>query len=192
MGHIYDREFITGDVPITKQEVRAVSISKLRLDDNSILVDVGAGTGSIAVEASTYIRDGKVYAVEKEAKACDLIKKNIEKFHCSNLTLIEGRAPEMIPEIKYNRMFIGGSTGSLREILLHFLKNAEKNGIIVLNAIALETLNSALSLLKELNFAEIEVCNVAVSRGRKVGGYTMMYGENPIFIISAKKGEGDE
>lgn len=192
MGHIYDREFITGEVPITKQEIRAVSIAKLRLNKDSILIDVGAGTGSIAVEASTYIENGKVYAIEKEKKACELIEKNIEKFSCNNLILIEGRAPEMIPNISYDRMFIGGSTGSMREIFLHFLKNSKKDGIIVINAIALETMNSALTLLKELKFSEIEVCNVAVSRGRKIAGYTMMYGENPIFIISAKRGEGDE
>ncbi|MGL4980453.1 MAG: bifunctional cobalt-precorrin-7 (C(5))-methyltransferase/cobalt-precorrin-6B (C(15))-methyltransferase, partial [Fusobacteriaceae bacterium] len=117
------------------------------------------------------------------------IGKNIEKFNCNNLTLIEGRAPEMIPNISYDRMFIGGSTGSMKDVLLHFLKNAKVGGIVVINAIALETMSQVLSLLKELNFSEIEVCNVAVSRGRKVAGYTMMYGENPIFIISAQKGD---
>lgn len=192
MGHIYDREFITGDVPMTKQEVRAVSISKLQLEENSVLIDVGAGTGSVAVEASTYLRRGKVFAVEKEEKGYTLIRKNREKFQCENLVIIKGRAPEAIPSIPYDRMFIGGSTGSLQEILLHFLKYSKAGGIVVINAIALETMNSALSCLKELNFEQIELCNITVGRGKKVGNYTMMYGENPIFIISARKGEEDE
>lgn len=189
MGHICDREFIIGNVPITKQEVRAVSIAKLQLQSSSILIDVGAGTGSISVEASTYLKEGTVYAVEKEEKGIALIKDNSSKFSCQNLIAIHGRAPEAIPEIEYDRMFIGGSTGSMEKILLHFLKHSKKDSIIVINAIALETMNSALTLLEELKFQNIEICNVAVSRGKKVGKYTMMYGENPIYVISAKKGE---
>ncbi len=192
MGHIYDKDFIVGAVPLTKQEVRAVSISKLDLKDDTILIDVGAGTGSIGIEGSTYIKTGKVYAIEKESKGCELIRANKEKFSCDNLVVVEGRAPENIPKIAYDRMFIGGSTGSLKDILEHFIEYSSTHAKLVINIIALETLSEATTYLKELKFKDIEICNISVGRGRKVGSYTMMYGENPIYIITAMKGDSNE
>lgn len=189
MGHIYDNEFIQKELPMTKQEIRAISVAKLQLEDDSILIDVGAGTGSIGIESATYLRNGKVFAIEKEEKGIETLKENIKKFNLDNIEVIVGRAPEVIPQINYNRMFIGGSTGSMRNILEHFMKYANIDGRIVINSITLETLSESTKLLKELNFKNIEVVNISVSRGKKVGPYTMMYGENPIFIVTANKEE---
>ena len=189
MGHIYDKEFIQKELPMTKQEIRAISIAKLQLQDNSILIDVGAGTGSIGIEAATYLRNGNVFAIEKEEKGIETLKENINRFRLNNIEVIVGRAPESIPTIQYDRMFVGGSTGSMRSILEHFIKYSKKDSRIVINAITLETLSDATKLLKELNFKNIEVVNVVVSRGKSIGPYTMMYGENPIYIITADKEE---
>lgn len=189
MGHIYDNEFIQKELPMTKQEIRAISVAKLQLEDDSILIDVGAGTGTIGIESATYLRNGKVFAIEKEEKGIETLKENIKKFNLDNIEVIVGRAPEVIPEISYNRMFIGGSTGSMKNILEHFMKYANTDGRIVINSITLETLSESTKLLKELNFKNIEVVNISVSRGKKVGPYTMMYGENPIFIVTANKEE---
>lgn len=189
MGHIYDKEFVQKELPMTKQEIRAISIAKLQLQDDSILVDVGAGTGSIGIEAATYLRNGNVFAIEKEEKGIETLKENINRFKLDNIEVIVGRAPEAIPTIQYDRMFIGGSTGSMRNILEHFLKYSKGNSRVVINAITLETLADATKLLKDLNFKNIEVVNVVVSRGKSIGPYTMMYGENPIYIITADKEE---
>ncbi len=189
MGHIYDKEFVQKELPMTKQEIRAISIAKLQLQDDSILVDVGAGTGSIGIEAATYLRNGNVFAIEKEEKGIETLKENINRFKLDNIEVIVGRAPEAIPTIQYDRMFIGGSTGSMRNILEHFLKYSKDNSRVVINAITLETLADATKLLKELSFKNIEVVNVVVSRGKSIGPYTMMYGENPIYIITADKEE---
>ncbi|MCX3066493.1 MAG: precorrin-6Y C5,15-methyltransferase (decarboxylating) subunit CbiT [Cetobacterium sp.] len=189
MGHIYDKEFVQKELPMTKQEIRAISIAKLQLQDDSILVDVGAGTGSIGIEAATYLRNGNVFAIEKEEKGIETLKENINRFKLDNIEVIVGRAPEAIPTIQYDRMFIGGSTGSMRNILEHFLKYSKDNSRVVINAITLETLADATKLLKDLNFKNIEVVNVVVSRGKSIGPYTMMYGENPIYIITADKEE---
>ena len=189
MGHIYDKEFIQRELPMTKQEIRAISVAKLQLQDNSILIDVGAGTGTIGIEAATYLRNGKVFAIEKEEKGIETLKENIQKFRLDNIEVLVGRAPEVIPNIEYDRMFIGGSTGSMKSILEHFLKYSKSDARIVINAITLETLADATKLLKELNFKNIEVVNVIVSRGKNIGPYTMMYGENPIYIITANKEE---
>lgn len=189
MGHIYDKEFIQRELPMTKQEIRAISVAKLQLKDDSILIDVGAGTGTIGIEAATYLRNGKVFAIEKEEKGIETLKENIQKFRLDNIEVLVGRAPAIIPNIEYDRMFIGGSTGSMKSILEHFLKYSKTDARIVINAITLETLGDATKLLKELNFKNIEVVNVVVSRGKSIGPYTMMYGENPIYIITANKEE---
>lgn len=185
--HIYDKDFVQGELPMTKQEVRAVTVAKLQLKPNSILIDVGAGTGTIGIECATYISNGKVIGIEKEEKGLETIKENIKKFNLTNYELIHGRAPEAIPNITYDRMFIGGSTGSMKNILEHFIKYSTVDARLVINTITLESLNDTMSLLKEYGFKDIEVVNMMVSRGKKIGPYTMMYGENPIYIITVDK-----
>lgn len=187
--HIYDKEFIQGELPMTKQEVRAVSIAKLQLNEDSVLIDVGAGTGTIGIEAATYIKEGRVIAIEKEEKGLEVIRENVKKFNLENYFLIHGRAPEDIPDITYDRMFVGGSTGGMKDIVGHFLKHSKNGGRLVINAITLETMSSAMEILKEAGFKNIEVVNMSVARGKKVGPYTMMYGENPIYIITVVKEE---
>ena len=104
--HIYDKEFTQTELPMTKQEIRAVSIAKLMLKPNSILIDVGAGTGTIGIEAATYMPQGKVYAIEKEEKGLDTIKLNAEKFNLDNFELIHGKAPDAIPNIAYDKCLL--------------------------------------------------------------------------------------
>jgi len=166
--HIYDKEFTQTELPMTKQEIRAISVAKLMLKPNSILIDVGAGTGTIGIEAATYMPQGKVYAIE-------------------NFELIHGKAPDAIPNIAYDRMFIGGSTGGLEEIINHFLTYAKDEAILVINCITLETQSKSLEILKEKGFKDIEVITVTVGRAKRVGPYTMMFGENPICIIKVIK-----
>ena len=185
--HIYDKEFTQIELPMTKQEIRAVSIAKLMLEPDSVLIDVGAGTGTIGIEAATYMPQGKVYAIEKEGKGLNTIKLNAEKFNLTNFELIHGKAPDAIPDITYDRMFIGGSTGGIEEIINHFVTYAKDEAILVINCITLETQAKALEILKEKGFEDIEVVTVTVGRAKKVGPYTMMFGENPICIIKVVK-----
>ena len=185
--HIYDKEFTQIELPMTKQEIRAVSVAKLMLKPDSVLIDVGAGTGTIGIEAATYMPQGKVYAIEKEEKGLNTIKLNAEKFNLTNFELIHGKAPDVIPDIPYDRMFIGGSTGGIEEIINHFLTYAKDKAILVINCITLETQAKSLEILKKKGFEDIEVVTVTVGRAKKVGPYTMMYGENPICIIKVVK-----
>lgn len=189
MGHIADKDFIRGEVPMTKQEVRAVSVAKLNLFEDSVLIDVGAGTGSVGIEAATYLKKGKVFAVERKFEAVELIKQNIKKFGIKNLEIIHGTAPDDLSIKKFDRMFVGGSGGNLEEIIKYFIKYGDEKSIIVINAIALETLSKVQNIFEKYEIKNAEIVNISVSRGKKIGGYTMMYGENPIYIISGEKGE---
>ncbi|MEG1983827.1 MAG: precorrin-6y C5,15-methyltransferase (decarboxylating) subunit CbiE [Oscillospiraceae bacterium] len=186
-----DDEFVRGEVPMTKQEIRAAAMAKLRLRSTDTVYDIGAGTGSVSVEMALVCRMGRVYAIECNGDACELIERNKESFEVFNLNVIKGSAPEALLDLPApDAVFIGGTKGSMRENLELVLN---KNGAVrvVISAISLETLSSALSAVKELEMRDIEVVQIASSRTRAVGGHHMLMAQNPIFLISAN-GKGAE
>lgn len=181
---IADDRFVRGRVPMTKEEIRCISVSKLRLTRTSVLYDIGAGTGSVAIETALQISEGMVYAIEKNAEAVALIEENKRKFGADNLMVIQGMAPEAMEQLPApTHAFIGGTAGNLRGIMRQ-LFNKNPNIRFVINAITLETLSEMLQLLKEFKAAEAETLQVSVSKAREVGGYHMMQGQNPVYIIS--------
>lgn len=184
---IDDEDFIRGKVPMTKAEVREVSISKLKLTKDAICYDVGAGTGSIGIEIACQSPDIKVYAIEKNAEAVELIEQNKRKFRVDNLSVIEGLAPQALEELPApTHVFLGGTTGNLESIINTIWK---KNPTvrIVLNAIALETVAQAIAFEKQHPEMQSEVVQLQVSKARTLGDYHMMTGQNPIYIITWQK-----
>lgn len=187
---IPDTEFLREKVPMTKEEVRTVSLSKLHLEEDSVCYDVGAGTGSVSIEMASRAWNGKVYAIEKKALAVELLKKNREKFAVKNLEIIEGTAPEALENLEPpTHAFIGGSSGNM-ETILRLLLEKNPSVRIVINCIALETVSETLQCLKTLPVKEEEILQISVSKGKSVGNYHMMMGENPIYIISCTGGAG--
>lgn len=187
---IPDTEFLREKVPMTKEEVRTVSLSKLHLEEDSVCYDVGAGTGSVSIEMASRAWNGKVYAIEKKALAVELLKKNREKFAVENLEIIEGTAPEALENLEPpTHAFIGGSSGKMETILRLLLKK-NPSVRIVINCIALETVSETLQCLKTLPVKEEEILQISVSKGKSIGNYHMMMGENPIYIISCTGGAG--
>lgn len=182
---IPDQEFIRAQVPMTKEEVRTVSISKLRLTEHSVVYDIGAGTGSVSVEMARLVVGGKVYAIERKTEAADLIEQNRIKFGCDNLTVIRGLAPDALEDLEApTHVFIGGSAGNLKAILkLVLKKNPEVR--VVLNAITLETSSEMLECLKELPFEDAEIVTLNTARAKKAGPYHLMMAQNPVTVISA-------
>lgn len=187
---IPDTEFLREKVPMTKEEVRTVSLSKLHLEEDSVCYDVGAGTGSVSIEMASRAWNGKVYAIEKKALAVELLKKNREKFAVENLEIIEGTAPEALENLEPpTHAFIGGSSGKM-ETILRLLLEKNPSVRIVINCIALETVSETLQCMKTLPVKEEEILQISVSKGKSVGNYHMMMGENPIYIISCTGGAG--
>lgn len=186
---IPDKEFVRGEVPMTKEEIRAVVISKLRLKKDHIIYDLGAGSGSITVEAALKSSSGMVYAVEKKAEAVDLIKKNCNKFNLKNVKIIAKEATQSFAELPAaDRIFIGGSGGFLEEIITNSDKKLKKDGKIILTAITVNTLSTAVSQFEQLNY-NIDIINLAVTRTKKIRDYHMFKALNPIYIISTQKEE---
>lgn len=188
---IPDSKFIRDKVPMTKEEIRIISLSKLRIRQDSICYDIGAGTGSVSVEMALRASCGKVFAIEKKEKAFELLEKNKKNFAAENLSVIRGTAPEALEELPApDGVFIGGSSGNMRKILELLLK--KNPGVrIVINCIALETVTETLSCLKELAVTDTEIVQISVSKAKEIGPYHMMMGENPIYIISCT-GNGKE
>ena len=180
-----DEAFERGDVPMTKQEVRAAVLAKLAVRPGDILWDVGAGTGSVSVELALAAPRGRVYAVECRPEGCALIKANREKFRTRNLVLVEGLAPDALSDLPApDAVFIGGSRGSLAAIVDAALeKNPDAR--ICVSAIALESLSAAVAALTAKGRA-VQVSQLAVSRARAVGGLHLMMAQNPIYLITGE------
>ncbi len=172
---------------ITKNEVRAVTIHKLRLPQKGILWDIGAGSGSVSIEAARLCPELKVYAVEKSGEQLEHIKDNKGKFEISNIEIVRGEAPAVLQDLSVpDRVFIGGSGGNLEEIV----KAAGlqiSSGLVVINATTIETLNEAVQSLEKENFS-VDVCEVSISRSKTVAQKKHMRALNPIFIVTGEKG----
>ncbi|HDK7137652.1 TPA: precorrin-6Y C5,15-methyltransferase (decarboxylating) subunit CbiT [Clostridium botulinum] len=190
MRYIRDEEFIRGNCPMTKEDIRILSISKMNLEENSKVLDVGAGTGSVSIQAARICKKGRVFAIEKDEESLDIIKKNKEKFNCENIKIIEGDALKVEEIIKesFNSIFIGGSGGNLEEIISRYGDKLLDKGTMVLNFITINNLNAALETLKKLNY-KTECIQVSISKAR--GKSNMLIANNPIFIITAIKNGGD-
>ncbi|MCG8482072.1 MAG: precorrin-6Y C5,15-methyltransferase (decarboxylating) subunit CbiT [Clostridia bacterium] len=189
---ISDDHFIRGNIPMTKEEIRSIALGKLRIQKHHIVVDIGAGTGSVSIEAGFRAKNGNVYAIERKKEGIELIKKNIERFNIKNITVIEGTAPRAFDGVGdfVDRIFIGGSGGRLEDIITKSHKLLVNHGRMVMNFITIENLHTALDVLRGLNYNDIDVVHVNISKNKKIdASLTMMQAENPIYIVSTEKVE---
>lgn len=176
-----------GVVPMTKSEVRAVCLSKLRLPDNAVCWDIGAGTGSVSIEMALQAYRGQVYAVERREDAVALLEENRRRFGAENLTIVPGLAPEACRGLPSpTHAFIGGSSGNMREII-ELLLEKNPNVRIVATAISLESISELTSCIKEFNFTGTEVISLTVARDKQAGSYHLMTGQNPIYLFTMQK-----
>lgn len=187
---IPDEEFQRGDAPMTKSEVRSLSVAKLNLNRDSIAWDIGAGTGSVTIEMALAAADGEVYAIEKKPAAAALIEENARRFGTPNVEVHVGTAPGALTDLPApTHAFIGGSSGNMKEILqLLLAKNPQVR--VVINAITLETVAEANSCFKELGFTDVDITQIQAAKAKKVGPYEMMMGQNPVYIF-AGTGKGE-
>ena len=179
-----DEAFIRGQVPMTKSEVRSISLSKLRLAEDSIVYDIGAGTGSVSIEAARLACSGMVYAIEKKTEAVELIHRNMRHLKASNIQVIEGTAPDDMEDLPApTHAFLGGTSGNMMSILSLLLRKNPRVRIVI-NAIALETVGETLRVLKELGIDGADITCVNISKAKAVGSYHLMMGQNPVYVIA--------
>ncbi|MHA7733541.1 precorrin-6Y C5,15-methyltransferase (decarboxylating) subunit CbiT [Nitrosopumilus sp. S6] len=187
---IPDEEFErTEKVPITKEEVRTIQISKARLNPGQTVYDIGCGSGSISVESALQVESsGKVFAIDYDQNAVDLTKKNLQKFELSNVSVILGNAKEKISDLEEaDAIFVGGTGGDTKEIVELSEKKLKSGGRIVIGIILIETLYSVIQVMDKLQFKDVDITQVTISKSRKTTTGTMMLARNPVTIISATK-----
>jgi precorrin-6Y C5,15-methyltransferase (decarboxylating) len=186
---IDDDEFATAKKLITKQEVRAVTLGKLKLQDDLVMWDIGAGSGSVSIEASNLMPNGKIYALEKNPQYLAFVRENLKKFAARNVVLIEAFAPEGLEDLPDpDRVFIGGSGGMLEEIIDAVDRRLKSEGVIVLNAVTLDTLTKAVEFLEDHGYS-VEVTCVNIAKTKGLTEFKMFEAHNPVYIITAAKGE---
>jgi len=184
---IEDDEFATSKKLITKQEVRAVTLAKLQLQDDLTVWDIGAGSGSVSIEASNLVPNGKIFALEKNGQCLGFLKDNLKKFVARNVKLIEAFAPEGLDELPDpDRVFIGGSGGMLEEIIDAVDRRLKTEGRVVINAVTLDTLTKAVEILEGHGYT-VEITCVNISRTKNLSDYKLFEAQNPVYIIAASK-----
>lgn len=185
---VADEAFARGGVPMTKREVRAAALSLLEVRRDDIVWDIGAGTGSVSVELALAASEGRVYAVERGEEACALLEANRRRFGAWNLAVVRGTAPEALRGLpKPDAVFVGGSKGHMAEIVASAFA-ANPDARLCVSAIALETLSAALESLTARGL-DAEVTQIGVSRTKAAGALHLLTANNPIFLITAKRGE---
>jgi len=179
----------TEKVPITKEEVRVIQISKAQLCPGQLVYDIGCGSGSITIEAAIQIESsGKVLAIDYDENAIKLTRKNLEKFDISNVELIFGNAKEKIIGLEpADVIFVGGTGGDTAEIVELCQDKLKSGGRIVIGIILIETLYAVLQILNKLQFDSVDITQVTISKSKKTSTGTMMLARNPVTIISASK-----
>jgi len=177
------------DVPITKEEVRVIQISKARLSSGQTVYDVGCGSGSISVEAAHQVgSSGKIFSIDIDPNAIELTKKNLAKFQISNVSVILGNATQKIDELPMaDAIFIGGTGGETADIIKLCESKLKQGGRIVIGTILVETLYSVLSIIEKLKFSSVDIIQVTISKSKKTSTGTMFLARNPVTIISATK-----
>lgn len=181
---IPDESFVRGKVPMTKEEIRILSVAKLRLTEDAVVYDVGAGTGSVSIEAARLCTAGTVYAIERNHEGIELIRENSRNMCLSNIVTVEGVAPEALAELPApTHAFIGGSSGNMKQIVQLLL--SKNPGVrIVLNTIALESIAEVMKIIEELEIADADIVQVSAAKSKTLGRYHMMNALNPVYIVS--------
>ncbi len=185
---IDDDEFHTAKKLITKQEIRAVTLAKLQLQNDLTLWDIGAGSGSVSIEAGNLMPNGKIFALEKNPQYISFLRDNLKKFAARNVLMVEAYAPEGLDDLPDpDRVFIGGSGGMLEDIIEAVDRRLKPEGVIVLNAVTLDTLTKAVEFLEDHGYT-VEVVCVNVAKTRGLTEYKMFESHNPVYVITAGKG----
>ena len=186
---IADEEFIRDKVPMTKEEIRILTMCKAKIRPDNIIWDIGAGTGSLSIEAALLAPQGEVYAIVKKDLAVDLLHQNIAKFKLEDkVKVIATEAPKGLDELpNCDVVFIGGSGKHMFEILDIIDSKLNEGGRIIVNAVTIQTISEITTYMKQKESYTYEAIQVQVNRLRQIGSYDMFNAQNQVYIVTCKK-----
>lgn len=186
MKIIKDEDFLRSKVPMTKEEIRTITMSKMALKTDDHILDIGGGSGAMAISLAVNVPKGLVTTIERNKTAYELIQKNQEKFQVSNLKIIHGLAPEDLPKDTFDKIFVGGTYGKMNEIFDYTNNFLKKDGIILLNFITIENIGKAIELLKKYNY-DYEITQITISKSKRIKDITLMQTNNTVTIIKGQR-----
>ena len=185
-----DTAFIRGQVPMTKREVRVLTLAQLRLQPRQVVWDVGAGTGSLSIEAALSVPSSQVYAIERNPEGVELLQQNSQRFGTDNLSVVAGKAPVALSALPQpQRVIVGGSGGQLAEILAYCGERLTPGGVLVVNVLTPQNMVRTLELLSARPFTNRDGLYVQTARLKKLGREDYFQAQNGVWIISAQKEE---
>jgi cobalt-precorrin-6B (C15)-methyltransferase len=174
-------------VPITKEDVRAIVISKLRLREGFSAIDVGCGSGSITVELCLQTNGGRIYAIDFDDRAVEVTERNLQKF-AVKAEIIQAKAQDILPSLpEVDAVIIGGTWGNTEQIIRMAIDRIRKGGRIVVDTILIETMHKAINTVSDADLEEIDITQVTIAKAKKVTSGTMLVARNPVLVISATK-----
>jgi len=174
-------------VPITKEDIRSLVISKLRLKHGSSAIDIGCGSGSITVELCIQTRSENIYGIDFDETAINLTNRNLQKFGLKS-NVIMSKAENILPYLpKVDAVVVGGTWGNTGQIIQMAIGRLNIGGRIVVNTILLETMHKALDAFRSSDLHEIDITQVIIAKAKKVTTGTMMIARNPVLILSATR-----
>ena len=178
----------TDNVPITKEEIRSIIISKLRLKEGCLSIDIGCGSGSISVELAIQTK-ASVYAIDIDKNAIDLTEHNLLKFGLQNrVKILQGWAQDILPDLPIvDAIVIGGTTGDTEKIIKLAIDRLNHGGRLVVTSILIETIYRTLKAMDDSNLLDVDITQVTVAKSKKTISGTMMISRNPVIIFSATK-----
>lgn len=186
MTWIKDDEFIRGNVPMTKREIRILTLAQANIQSGDTVIDVGAGTGSLSIESAKLAR--QVFSIEKNAEAVELIEQNVEKFGFDNIVVINAEAPNVLEAIhNFDVVLIGGSGGKLKQILETINRRIKLGGRIVINCITIQTIATAMDYFNNNDRYNCEAMQVQVNHLQRLNEVNMIKASNPIYIVTATR-----
>ncbi|MCE9888670.1 decarboxylating cobalt-precorrin-6B (C(15))-methyltransferase [Kluyvera intermedia] len=184
-----DELFLRGEkVPMTKEAVRALALSKLELHQARHLIDIGAGTGSVSIEAALQNPTLRITAIERNPAALRLLAENCRHFACDNVRIVEGVAPLAVEEAA-DAVFMGGSGGHLCELIDWSLRQLHPGGRLVMTFILQENLHCALDHLRQSGIRSVDCQQLNVSALTALGSGHYFKPHNPVFVIACQKEE---
>lgn len=183
-----DQCFIRGSVPMTKAEARTFILGKAAINATDVVLDIGAGTGSITVEAALLAKQGKVYAVERQQEGVQLIQENCERFGVDNVSILHGMAPQILPQdILFDVIIIGGSGGAMLSLMQYAKEHLRSGGRMIVAAVTLETVQQTIAILEKTMDLAWEAVQIQSSRLVRAGNYHMYQANNPIHVVACIK-----
>lgn len=186
---IDDDEFASFKKLFTRQEVRAIALAKLKLQNDLVLWDIGAGSGSVTIEAANLMPNGKLFAIERNAQYAQFLQQNLEKFTVSNVKVVAAEAPQGLDDLPDpDRVFIGGAGGGLEDILDSLDRRLKADGVIVITAVTLDTLTKAVEVLEYYGYA-VEVVCVNVAKTKPLTEYKLFEAQIPVYLITAVRSQ---